>query len=178
MSNACYRVFSIKNEALTPLLYRKFSSKLGNKSVEAIIFKHASERGIGPKLIFQNGEYRIEEFLNGRPLTIWELRNPYIYGQIARMIFNFNHNTAILDQLTSVMPKTRLQHDMYMHEWAPEVKKLLPSLRHKLLNDSVAHPGLLKALDEVETHFLFDGYQKFFENYLNRQNIVLAHNDT
>jgi thiamine kinase-like enzyme len=104
MSNACYRVFSIKNGALTPLLYRKFESKLCNKSVEAIIFKQASDRGIGPKLVFQNSEYRIEEFLNGRPLSIWELRNPFVYKQIARMIFNFNHNTSIHNQLTSVMP--------------------------------------------------------------------------
>ena len=65
-----------------------------------------------------------------------------------------------------------------MHEWAVEVKNLLPSFRQKLQNDTVAHPGLLKALDEVETHFLFDGFQTFFENYLNRQKIVLAHNDT
>jgi hypothetical protein len=35
-----------------------------------------AEDGTGPELHFQNKEYRIEGFFEGRPLTIWEMRNP------------------------------------------------------------------------------------------------------
>ena len=63
------------------LLYRKFECEIVDKQIEATVFKSMSDSGYGPKLIFQNSEYRIESFFDGRPLTIWELRNPVIMGR-------------------------------------------------------------------------------------------------
>lgn len=35
-------------------------------------------RGWGPREIEKTDTYRVEEFIDGRPLTMFELRNPYI----------------------------------------------------------------------------------------------------
>ena len=75
LSNAVYRVSA---PGFQTLLYRKFECLVINKAVEALIFKLAAEQSIGPPLIFSNSEYRIEGFIEARPLTIWEMRNPEI----------------------------------------------------------------------------------------------------
>lgn len=51
-----------------------------------------SNDGSGPKMYFQNTEYRIEEFFEGRPLTIWEMRNPMVAAKVAKMLCDFNFN--------------------------------------------------------------------------------------
>lgn len=49
LSNACYRVSA--PDTVT-VLYRKFECKVVDKAVEALIFKIASEEGLGPKLLY------------------------------------------------------------------------------------------------------------------------------
>ena len=80
LSNSCYRVHVEAPSAVQPttLLYRKFECELIDKRVEATIFESMSSQGLGPKLLFQNTEYRIEEFFDGRQITIWEMRNPSV----------------------------------------------------------------------------------------------------
>jgi hypothetical protein len=51
-----------------------------------------SDDGSGPKMFFQNKKFRIEEFFEGRPLTLWEMRNPMIFENFARKICDFNFN--------------------------------------------------------------------------------------
>jgi hypothetical protein len=93
MSNACYRVECEKLEQNPkPLLYKKFECKVINKQVEALIFKTMSDSGLGPKYIYQTDEYRIEEFLDARPISIWEMRNPIFLTSIAKAIHDFNFN--------------------------------------------------------------------------------------
>ena len=95
LSNACYRVtFRDYAGEDRVLLYRKFESKVSNKEIEAIIFKYMSDQSLGPKLIFQNSNYRLEQFFNGRPLTIWEMRNPALMKFFARAIFKFHHESG------------------------------------------------------------------------------------
>ena len=82
LSNSCYRV-KIEDKSLdgvepNVLLYRKFECDIIDKKMEATVFEVMSDIGNGPKLYFQNDKYRIESFFDGRPLTIWELRNPKI----------------------------------------------------------------------------------------------------
>jgi hypothetical protein len=35
-------------------------------------------KNLGPKELENNEEYRVEEFINGRPLTMLELRSPFV----------------------------------------------------------------------------------------------------
>ena len=94
-----------------------------------------SEKGFGPKSIYQTNEYRIEEFINARPLTIWEMRNPVIMASFAKSLFNFNFNTLAVEKLRILVPVdiNNLMIDVGINEWALLVKDRLPSMRGKLL---------------------------------------------
>ena len=58
-----------------------------------------SDQGLGPKLYFGNDKYRIEGFFEGKPVTIWELRNPRLMQVIAKTIFDFNFNSLAIERL-------------------------------------------------------------------------------
>lgn len=74
------------------LLYRRYEQELCDKRIEQAIFKAMSDDGSGPKMFFQNDKFRIEEFFEGRPLTLWEMRNPLIFENFAKKICDFNFN--------------------------------------------------------------------------------------
>ena len=66
LSNACYRVALRHGIVLEDrdvprdLLYRKFMCAIVDSEIEAAVFKCMSDNGLGPKLIHQCKEYRIE----------------------------------------------------------------------------------------------------------------------
>ena len=109
MSNAVYKVSLIDGRAIEPdtLLYRKFLCEVVDKRVEAAIFESMSDQGLGPKLIFRCDEYRIEGFFHGRPLTIWEARNPLMMKYVAKAIFEFNFNQDAMDRVLALKPINR-----------------------------------------------------------------------
>jgi hypothetical protein len=102
-SNECYKISlkrSIKLDAAkvfntysvlpdsnlylpTSILYRRYKQQVVDKRVEQAIFKAKSEDKTGPHLYYQNNEFRIEEFFHGRPITLWEMRNPLIVENYA-----------------------------------------------------------------------------------------------
>ena len=59
--------------------------------MEAAVFQAMSDSGLGPKLIFANEDFRIEHFVDGRPLSVWEMRNPLIMKQVCKAIYDFQH---------------------------------------------------------------------------------------
>ena len=69
------------------VLYRIFLCEVVDKELESIVFNSMSDKGYGPKLYFRNSEYRIESFFEGRPLTIFELRNPHIIKLAVQAMF-------------------------------------------------------------------------------------------
>jgi len=96
-SNACFKV-SIK-EDLHPevsetraVLYRRYEQQIIDKKIEQAIFGAMSENGTGPKMFFQNDVFRIEGFFEGRPITIWEMRNPVVSSSLAQQLCDFNFN--------------------------------------------------------------------------------------
>lgn len=107
LSNACFRVEFTKaflnklkeSGKQAPetkvVLYRRFEQILTDKRVEQAVFLTKSEDGTGPKLYFQDKEYRVEGFFEGRPLSIWEMRNPLIYKKYGEMICDFNFDKKL-----------------------------------------------------------------------------------
>lgn len=146
-----------------------------------MIFESLAKQEIGPPLIFQNQEYRIEGFMDARPLTIWEMRNPIFYSAFADAICKLHYNKELKARISdSILPcdKSNLFSDVIIDQWAPEIKELLPSFRGKLLQDNgIPHPELLRVIDAVDRHFLFPGYQEFFRGLMNRDTVVFAHCD-
>ena len=51
------------------------------------------EQGLGPRCLIQTKEYRIEEFIPARPLSIWEMRNPHFAKTFCKAIADFNFNS-------------------------------------------------------------------------------------
>jgi len=101
-----------------------------------VIFESLAKQEIGPPLIFQNQEYRIEGFMDARPLTIWEMRNPIFYSAFADAICKLHYNKELRARISdSILPcdKSNLFSDVIIDKWAPEIKELLPSFRGKLL---------------------------------------------
>lgn len=141
-----------------------------------------SEQGLGPQFCGGvAGEYRIESFFHGRPLTIWELRNPLLQKIYMQKLVAFNFNKGAISRLKDKYPidKDNLCLDQYIKEWAPAVKKRLPSFRGKLLQDNgIEHPASLKLIDALDKTFLFKGFEEYFSSLIPRDStIVLAHND-
>jgi hypothetical protein len=168
LSNACYRVAATDKPTL---LYRKFECLIIDKKVEALIFKVASEQGLGPKLLYQCEDFRIEEFLDGRPLTIWEMRNPCFITAYANKIFDWHTNKSLRESMESFRPLdiNVLVIDTAINEWAPKLKERLPSMRGKLLQDNgIPHPNLLKAIDGIDRQCLFQGYQAYYRSLVIR----------
>ena len=93
--------------------------------------------------------------------------------------FNFNKGTIERLKETYPIDKDNLCLDQSLKVWGPAVKKRLPSLRGKLLQDNgIEHPASLKIIDAFDKAFLFKGYEQYFNNLIPRDGtIVLAHND-
>ena len=73
-------------------MIRFFKSKTSDFETEANIFKLMGKLGLGPKERELNEVYRVEECINGRPLTCLELRNPYIMERMMQLLCQFNYN--------------------------------------------------------------------------------------
>lgn len=104
LSNACYKV-SLKSDVETApncprtLLYRKFECEIVNKQVESALFESMSEAGLGPKLIYGCASFRIEGFFEGRPLTIWEMRNPVVMEEVVKAVHGMHTNHRATDAI-------------------------------------------------------------------------------
>lgn len=73
-------MISIKGETdpNATIVIRFFKSKASDFEAEALIFRLMGEEGLGPKEIETTKVYRVEEYIDGRPLTFLEMRNPFI----------------------------------------------------------------------------------------------------
>jgi hypothetical protein len=118
-SNACFKV-SLKDHIVTPdsvsraVLYRRYEQKVIDKNVEQAIFLAKSEDKTGPALYVQNDSFRIEEFYEGRPITLWEMRNPLIQEKYAEQICHFNFNKLANKYVHNVMPLD--QKNLFIHQ--------------------------------------------------------------
>ena len=136
LSNACFRV-KIKDQVATnvkeprTLLYRRFEQELTDRRIEEAIFKTKSEDGTGPKLYFMNNDYRIEGFFEGRPISIWEMRNPLIYLDYARFICDYNFNSVAQKRIMEF--KQMDENDLFIHQvlrdWGPTLQSKLKDMK-------------------------------------------------
>lgn len=91
MSNVTY-VISAKENPKNKVVIRFFESKAADFKTEEKIFKLFGKKGWGPKEIERNDAYRVEEFIDGRPLSHFELRNPYIAKKVMELICKTNYD--------------------------------------------------------------------------------------
>ena len=58
--------------------------------------------GLGPRPIAMTPAYRIEEFVWGSDLSNLEMRHPFVYRKLARMLCDFHHSTRIQDRVLEI----------------------------------------------------------------------------
>ena len=187
LSNACYRV-KITDQALKEsvkpniFLYRKFECEIIDKKIEGTVFQAMSDQELGPKLYFQNEEYRIEGFFDGRPMTVWELRNPKMASCAAKAFYDFHNKSGIAAAMETVSPlnKEKLGLDIAIKEWGPAVVEKIARIRSKLEKATISQ----KEKDELEMYCewtsrvaLFEGYVDFYSDLIDREECVFSHND-
>ena len=94
MSNVTYSIASKKLPS-KKIVIRFFESKCADFQTEDKIFRLFGERGWGPKEIERSDTYRVEEFIDGRPLTMFELRNPFIGKSVMATICITNYDPEL-----------------------------------------------------------------------------------
>ena len=121
----------------TVLLYREFQNLLIDLAVEQTIFQSMSDKGLGPPCYYCCKDFRLEEFLDGRPLSIWEMRNEVVMRAYAEEICKFNFNQDAVDKLNAIIPidRNNLTIDLSIDKWGIDLKARLPSMREKLMAD-------------------------------------------
>lgn len=108
-----------------------------------------SDSGQGPSLIFQNSEYRIESFFEGRPLTIWELRNPIFATKYIEAIFNMHTKSGVAEAIEAIKPKgsSRMGIEIAIEEWGPAVKTRIAKIRSQLNSADENHNKILNVVN-------------------------------
>ena len=129
------------NDPNTPrvVIYRKYECDIIDLHIEKAIFKSMSDSGIGPKLFYQGNNYRIEEYIEGRQLSIWELRNPYMLELFARTIYEMHTNQNAADAIEAIRPMNRSQLgiDISIDVWGPGSITRIASIRRRLAPETV-----------------------------------------
>ena len=118
-----------------------------NVSAENKIFAVLSGQGWGPHLYYYNDECRIEEYIEARPMGIWEMRNPYYVEQIIHKIVQYNNNEEIRkigleyykDKPVSWIEETIKVHYPKMLEKLPKVIEAGLTFKQEILEIQTAY---------------------------------------
>uniref|UniRef100_A0A7S3ML58 Choline kinase n=1 Tax=Favella ehrenbergii TaxID=182087 RepID=A0A7S3ML58_9SPIT len=160
-------------------LYRKFECEVVDKQIEATLFRCMSEAGLGPKLVFQSETFRIEYFFTGRPLSIWEMRNPVIVKKVVEELFNFHTKSGASEAIDAIKPRatSRMGVEIAIEEWGPASIERIASIRQKLNAQDAGHRKILSTLDRLCETYLKNGYQSVLRSCIPAGEVVLTHND-
>ena len=167
LSNACYKV-TLKDSVALPdpqmprqFLYRKFECQVVDKQVEATLFRCMSEAGLGPKLVHQSETFRIEHFFTGRPLSIWEMRNPVISRKVVNALYNFHTKSGASEAIDAIKPRSesKMGVEIAIEEWGPASIERIALIRQKLDIEDEGHRRIMRSLDRLSNTYLKDGYQ-------------------
>jgi len=74
------------------------------------------QNGLGPKEILLTKEYRVEEGIKGRALSMLELRNPCIMKSLANDMCDFNYNKDLHKAATEAKGGPHLLFNDFMGE--------------------------------------------------------------
>jgi len=144
-----------------------------------------SDDGSGPLLIGQNETFRIEGFIDGRPLTIWELRNPIIQLEYAQVICHFNFDSNMQKKLSEFCDLDT--NKLVIHEaidvWAPACMKRIEMMKAQLRESG--KKDIIQIVERMERTMLFEGYNQHYRALVpipeDQENAifptVFAHND-
>lgn len=142
------------------------------------------QNGVGPKEIELTDVYRVEEFIQGRPLTFFELGHPMIQKQLMEMICDINHNIELNHLIRELKePRTNFSSD-FIKKPMGWFNRYYNEVRPKLLAaDLASFPRVKTIFDKFEQiisdkEAFINEYEALFCNSFQRQGEELfTHND-
>jgi hypothetical protein len=88
-------------------------------------------------LYYYNNEYRIEEFFEGRPMSIFEMRNSIFLKKIAETICDYHENVELKNEMEKMVMKDEVYFvKTALYDWGKKVKARLPKLKENLKDSS------------------------------------------
>lgn len=165
-SNACFKVEISPDlieqnpgfEGERIVLYRRFELQLNDSRIEHRIFKLLSDEGTGPKLLHSSDTFRFESFYPGRPVTVWEMRNPYVFCRVAEILCDYNFNQKARETVQAVNPMivSKLHIHEVVNEWTPNMEAKIDSVINTLT--SAEHHEHAQIISQIKSTFLFEGW--------------------
>ena len=124
-----------------------------------------SDSGLGPKLVYSSDDYRIEHFIQGRPLSIWEMRNPVIMRSVVSALYEMHTKSGLSSALERVYPisESKLGVEVAIEEWGPACVDRMARIRAKLNLEEAGHQKIGAMLDLLEQTYLKEGYQQWIK---------------
>ena len=114
-------------ESSSPVLLLKiFWKDVGsiiNREKEKLIVEGVSKLNFGPKLLYwgELNAYRLEEYIESSPLTIFEMNNKLYYSTFARKICDFQHSPE-LNKIVQIFDKDSLFCEFLIDTWLSEFR--------------------------------------------------------
>jgi len=92
LSNLVFLAKAQQEVSPRQVIFRKFSTQEGvvDREKEALIFLEMSKKGLGPKCFGVSEEYRIEEYVNARPIQNKEFNEPEFRRKLAISLANLH----------------------------------------------------------------------------------------
>jgi len=115
----------------------------------------------------------------GRPLTIWELRNPVLIESYVMAIFDMHTKSGAAEAINVIKPRasSKMGVEIAIDEWGPAVITRIASLRTKLNAEDAGHMRILKILDRLSATYLKEGYQDVLRACIPDGPVIVCHND-
>lgn len=105
----------------------------------------------------------MEGFFEGRPLSIWEMRNPSIFMQYAEIICHYNFSPLTTQAIAQIHPLNK--QDLFIHtvinQWGPKLEQHIPEMKAVLTEamgcaaDQNELSKNMATIDNLQKTFLF-----------------------
>ena len=138
-----------------------------------------SDAGLGPKLIQHQETFRIEEFFAGRPISIWEMRNPVIMRKFVHAIHDFHTRSGASAAIDAIKPlaESKMGVEIAIDEWGPQCIERMQAIRQKLSVEDEGHRRIMRVMDRLSETYFGSEYQSNLRSIIPDGPVILSHND-
>ena len=154
-------------------VYPTQTSRIICREKEQAIFAYLSETDHGVKMYYSCPLYRIEEFIEGEKLTIFELGNKMLIKTIAQIFSEYHHDPLLSDVLLQFDPKLPFA-EKFLTEWYTTFKMGFATYMENVKSeDNIA---IMKSLQFFATPEFEKEYRTILQG-LSGTEIVTSHCD-
>lgn len=103
------------------LVVRIFNNPITSYNVPAehIYFEVLSKQGLGPRCYYQTEHYRVEQLIECRNSTLWEMRNPAFMRSAIRKICDLHNNIELEERMKELQggKKNMMEWGEFKERW-------------------------------------------------------------